>query len=127
MASDDGLVGWIVLEDRPRASAADDLRTLADAGVELVLLTGDHADVAERVAAQVGARRVVADVDPRGKAAFIEQLRGDGRVVMFVGDGLNDGPALTAADVGVAMASGAASSVLAADAIVAGDRLALPP
>lgn len=124
VASDDGLVGWIVLEDRPRASAAADLRTLADTGVELILLTGDHAVVAERVAAEVGARRVVSGVDPKGKAAFIEALRAEGRVVMFVGDGLNDGPALTAADVGVAMASGAASSVLAADAIVAGDRLA---
>ncbi len=122
--SENGLVGWIVLEDRPRADAAEDVRAIVATGRQVILLTGDHTEVADRVARDVGVTRVVAEVDPRGKATFVEDLRAQGHVVLFVGDGLNDGPALAAADVGIAMASGAASSVLAADGILAGERLA---
>jgi P-type E1-E2 ATPase len=121
---DEGEVFWIVLEDRPRPDAARDLAALAAQGRTVLLLTGDHAQVARRVASEVGVDAVVADADPTAKLDRIQQLRHAGHKVLFVGDGLNDGPALSAADVGVAMASGAASSVLVADGILAGDRLA---
>lgn len=121
---DDGSAGIVRLEDVPRTDAAADLAALRDRDVRIVLLTGDHADVAARVAADVGIDDVRAGVDPGGKVDAIRALQDAGHRVLFVGDGLNDGPALAAADVGVAMASGAASSVLAADGLLRGARLA---
>lgn len=118
-----GTVHAIALVDVPRIGAAEDLQALLASGRRVILLTGDSDVVAQRIAREVGLSEVVAEADPHAKAARIAALRAEGRCVLFVGDGLNDGPALVAADVGVAMASGAASSLLAADAVLAGDRL----
>jgi P-type Cu+ transporter len=84
----------------------------------VTLLTGDHHLTAQRVAHGAGITDVVARADPGDKAAWVEARRRQGRRVLFAGDGLNDGPALAAADVGVAMSSGAASTVLVADGVV---------
>jgi cation-transporting P-type ATPase A/B len=93
--------------------------------VQLALLTGDHPDVAQRIARRTGIAEVEARIDPPGKAAWVRARQARGGRVLFAGDGLNDGPALAAADVGVAMGTGAASSVLVADGVVA--RPALGP
>jgi P-type E1-E2 ATPase len=90
----------------------------------VVLLTGDHEEGARRIARDIGVDEVVARLDPAAKAEWVRAARSRGHHVLFAGDGLNDGPAIAAADVGVAMGTGAASSVLIADGVVASDGLA---
>lgn len=111
-------VGQIRLRDTVRSDAARSIAQLKARGLDVVLLTGDHPVIAEEIARQAGIDTVHAGCRPDDKAAWIAQARAAGHTVLFVGDGLNDGPALAAADVGVAMGSGAASSVLIADAVV---------
>jgi cation transport ATPase len=110
--------GEIRLADALRADAWDTVRALRADGREVVLLSGDHAAVAERMACAAGITRVHAGMRPEEKAAWIRERRKEGRRVLFAGDGLNDGPALAAADVGIAMANGAASSLLVADGVI---------
>ena len=108
----------IRLGDTVRPDAHQAVAGLQQLGLKPVLLTGDHEAVARRMGRQAGIETLVARVDPAGKAAWIRDRQAEGRVVVFAGDGLNDGPALAAADVGIAMAGGAASSVLVADGII---------
>ncbi|WP_158288841.1 heavy metal translocating P-type ATPase [Rubrivivax albus] len=103
--------GWLAFGDEPRASAADTIRRLHTAGLRTVLVSGDHRAAAEAVARRLGIDEVRAEVLPADKAAVVAALKADardgmgGRVAM-VGDGINDAPALAAADVGLAMATG---------------------
>jgi len=120
----DCVVGHILLADRLRPDAARSVATLSAMGLSPSLLTGDHPEVAARIGAAAGLDRVEAGVDPEGKAARVEAMRADGERVLFVGDGLNDGLALSAADVGVAMGAGAASSVLVSDGVITTESLA---
>jgi Cu2+-exporting ATPase len=113
-----GEVGRIVMGDVVRSDSAAAVRLLIDRGLEVVLLSGDHADVARRIADQAGIPEVEARVDPAGKAAWVRHRQAGGMKIAFAGDGLNDGPALAAADVGIAMGTGAASSVLVADGVI---------
>ena len=99
-------LGLFAIGDRPRATAREALQRLAAAGITTVMLTGDNRAAAEVVARQLGVDRVIAEVLPQDKARHVEELRGQGRVVAMVGDGVNDAPALAAADVGFAMGSG---------------------
>jgi Cu2+-exporting ATPase len=115
----DGTIGLVRLRDTVRPDAARTVAQLVEMGLRVVLLSGDHPAVAARVAKEAGVPEVGAGVDPLGKAAWVEQRKAEGGRVLFAGDGLNDGPALAAADVAVAMGSGAASSVLVADGVVA--------
>ncbi len=108
----------IVLGDTTRADARSAIEALGRLGVRSVLLTGDHADAARRVGSDTGIEAVQARLDPGAKSAWVRAQQQAGERVLFAGDGLNDGPALAAADVGIAMASGAASTVLVADGIV---------
>ncbi len=110
--------GEILLRDRPRPDAARAVQALRAAGLELVMLTGDHAEVAGRISDEIGLSAPVAGADPEAKAAWIRARQAEGRRVLFVGDGLNDGPALAAAHTGLAMGSGAAASLLVADGVV---------
>ncbi len=100
------LLGYIAVGDRVRDGAAAAIARLVRAGVEPVLLTGDNRATAEVVARALGISRVVAEVLPADKAREIAALREGGRVVAMVGDGVNDAPALAAADVGFAMPTG---------------------
>jgi cation-transporting P-type ATPase A/B len=113
-----GEAGRIRLGDAVRSDSAEAIAQLVERGLDVVLLTGDHEDVAGRIAAQAGVTHVRAEVDPAGKAAWVRAGQESGSQVLFAGDGLNDGPALAAADVGVAMGTGAASSVLVADGVI---------
>lgn len=117
------LFGTLSLRDTVRPDAARAVAALRGLGLDLVLLTGDSAEVAREVASETGLGSVSASAGPQEKVAFLEARKAEGRRVLFVGDGLNDGPALGAADVGIAMGSGAASSVLVADGVVSAAAL----
>lgn len=119
----DRFVGRVRLRDVVRPDAAATIAALRKLA-EVRVVSGDHPDVARRVAREVGVDDVAAGVGPDGKRRLVAALEAGGRRVLFAGDGLNDGPALAAAHVGVAMGSGAASSVLVADAVVARHALA---
>lgn len=112
-------IGTIHLRDVVRVDAGRTVAGLHAAGLAVEMCSGDHPAVAARIAGDVGIRTVHAGVDPTGKRELVAARRGAGRHVLFAGDGLNDGPALAVADVGVAMGTGAASSVLVADGVVA--------
>jgi len=113
----------IRLADEARADAAGTVAALHGLGLKVVLLTGDHAVIAERLASATGIRETIARMDPAAKADWVRARQAEGHHVLFAGDGLNDGPALAAADVGIAMGHGAASSVLVADGVVSSDAL----
>ncbi len=103
---DGQFAGVLAVADRIRASAAGALRRLRAEGLQLVLLTGDHPTTAGAVARALGIERVLAEVSPADKADYVRQLQREGRRVAMAGDGVNDGPALAQADVGLAMGTG---------------------
>ncbi len=123
LSGEDGAEHILTLADTPRPGVRADLARLRALGCEVRLLSGDDRVVAEQIAAESGVEHVEAGASPQDKVAALERLAAEGRRVLFVGDGLNDGPALAAAHVGLAMAEGAASSVLAADGVVVGQGL----
>ncbi|HUQ44063.1 MAG TPA: heavy metal translocating P-type ATPase [Candidatus Limnocylindria bacterium] len=122
VAIDGYAAGLLTLRDTVKPSAAGAVRELAAAGIDVWLLSGDARAVAESIAREVGipADRVLADVLPDGKAAKIQALRDDGRIVAMVGDGVNDAPALASADVGIAIGTGADVAIEAADVTLVG-------
>ena len=101
------LLGIIAVADPLKPTARDAVRHLNEIGIQTVLLTGDNERTAAAVAARVGIDRVLAGVLPSGKAAEVQRLQNEGKHVGMVGDGVNDAPALAAADVGIAMGTGA--------------------
>ncbi len=107
MAVDGVLAGLFVISDPIKPSTPEAIRALKAAGVRLVMMTGDNAATAKAVAARLGLDAVEAEVLPEHKAAVVSRLRAEGRVVAMAGDGVNDAPALAAADVGIAMGTGA--------------------
>lgn len=131
VALDGRLAGHLVLSDPARAGSAELMAALRDLGVRRIwLATGDRPEVAARVAEGLGLDRIEAGLSPEGKVALVHAARAarggalPGGTVMMVGDGINDAPALAAADVGVAMgARGAAASSEAADVVLLVDRL----
>ncbi|AKP64084.1 P-ATPase superfamily P-type ATPase copper transporter [Levilactobacillus koreensis JCM 16448] len=99
------IIGLIAIQDAPKASSASAIAALKKRGLRTVMLTGDNQRVAQAIATEVGIDDVIADVLPGDKADNVKRLQADGPVA-FVGDGINDAPALTTADVGIAMGSG---------------------
>jgi heavy metal translocating P-type ATPase len=127
VAVDDVVVGMIALADTVKPSAALAVRELTELGLRTVLLTGDNAATARAVADQVGISDVIAEVLPDGKADVIVRLRGEGRSVAMVGDGVNDAPALAVADLGMAVVTGTDVALGAADLILVRDDLRVVP
>jgi Cu+-exporting ATPase len=123
VARDGALQGGLLLTDPPRPGAAEAVAALRAAGIVPLLLTGDAAPVARRVAEAVGIAQgdVRAGVRPEGKVAEVERLAAQGARVAMVGDGLNDAPALARAHVGIAMGTGAAAAREAAAITLPGD------
>jgi Cu+-exporting ATPase len=117
LVSVDGrLAGSIALGDPVRETTAPAVRRLRDAGLRVIMLTGDRRAVGEAAAREAGISEVIAEVLPEQKVATIATLQREGRVVAMVGDGINDAPALAQADVGIAMGGGAGVAIEAADA-----------
>ena len=106
VAIDGKLAGIIGLADAIKATTAQAITDLKAAGLRVVMLTGDNAITAKAVAGKLGITEVEADVLPEQKSDVITRLRKDGRIVAMAGDGVNDAPALAAADVGIAMGTG---------------------
>ncbi|WP_308297534.1 heavy metal translocating P-type ATPase [Tsukamurella paurometabola] len=124
----DGAVAAVLeVADTIKADAADAVARLHEAGIRTVLLTGDNAAAAAKVAALVGIDDVRADVLPDGKVAAVRELQAEGRKVAMVGDGVNDGPALAAADLGLAMGTGTDVAQSAADIVLMREELSAVP
>ncbi len=127
VARDAQVLGLIALADRIREDAARAVERLHGQGIRTVMLSGDNRLVAERVAARLGIDEVRAPVRPEDKSGEVERLRGQGHVVAMVGDGINDTPALAAADVGIAMGSGADAALETAGITLMRTRPTLVP
>lgn len=127
VAVDGAVAGALALADTVRSSAAHAVAELHELGLRTVLLTGDNAATARAVAGEIGVTEVIAEVLPADKAAVIERLRGEGRTVAMVGDGVNDAPALARADLGLAVVTGTDVALGAADVVLMRADLAVVP
>lgn len=124
MAIDGRLAAVICIEDPIRSEARTMIRSLRERGVQrIVMMTGDNRHTAKKIAQQVGIDEVYAEVLPHEKAGFVKKEKMNGRTVMMVGDGVNDSPALSAADVGVALSDGSELAREIADMTIASDDL----
>jgi Cu2+-exporting ATPase len=111
-------VGVIALADAARDTAAATVAALHDLGIQVVMLTGDNDATARRIAEELGIDTVIAGVLPDGKADHVRRLQHDGRRVAMVGDGVNDAPALAAADLGIAIGAGTDVAIETADVVL---------
>ncbi len=118
IAHDGALLGLIAIADAARPTAAAAVKELRDRGVEVVMMTGDNRGTAERIAKGMGIETVLADVRPGDKASKIKELQAKGKKVGMVGDGVNDAPALTQADVGFAIGAGTDVAMESADIVL---------
>ena len=124
MAASGQLVGVICIADPLRPEAASVLRQLHKLGIRnAVMMTGDSYRTAEAIARQVGVDQFFAEVLPEDKANFVQKAKAEGRTVVMIGDGINDSPALSAADIGIAIHSGAAIAREIADVTIKADSL----
>jgi len=121
-AEDGKLMGIIAVADTIKPDSAQAVQELHGMGIEVVMLTGDNERTAAVVGAQAGVDRVIAGVLPQGKENVVRELAQKGRVAM-VGDGINDAPALTRADIGIAIGAGADIAIDAADVVLMNSRL----
>ncbi|GLY33392.1 heavy metal translocating P-type ATPase [Kineosporia sp. NBRC 101731] len=120
---DQALAGILAIADPVKASTPAALAALREEGIEVVMLTGDNRVTAEAVARRLGIDRVEAQVLPEHKSDIVRKLREEGRVVAMAGDGVNDAPALAAADVGLAMGSGTDVAIESAGVTLLGGDL----
>ncbi|HCP19664.1 MAG TPA: ATPase P, partial [Marinobacter hydrocarbonoclasticus] len=118
VAQDGKLVGLIAIADAPRPTATAMVKKMRERGVEVAMLTGDNQATAERIARELGIEMVIADVLPGQKADKIKELQAQGKKVGMVGDGVNDAPALTQAEVGFAIGAGTDVAIESADVVL---------
>jgi Cu+-exporting ATPase len=123
VAMDGKAAGVIAVADPIKATALDAIRALKEAGVRVVMLTGDNQATAEAVGRKLGIAQIEAEVLPADKGRTVERLRKEGRIVAMAGDGVNDAPALATADVGIAMGTGTDVAIESAGVTLLGGDL----
>lgn len=123
-AIDGRVAAVIAVSDPVKPASAAAIRALHNLGLRVAMITGDKRETAEAIAAEIGIDEIVAGVLPDGKVRALEELRGDGRKVAFVGDGINDAPALAHADVGIAIGTGTDVAIESADVVLMSGDLA---
>lgn len=121
-AEDDRLLGVIAVADVVKEDSPAAIKQLKDMGIHVVMLTGDNEKTAKAIGVQAGVDEVIAGVLPDGKASVVESFKTRGRVIM-VGDGINDAPALSSADIGLAIGAGTDIAIDAADVVLMKSRL----
>ena len=126
LACNGQLVGLIAVSDPIKASTAEALKALTDAGIKVIMATGDGMTTARSVAVKLGISELYGEVKPQDKLALVERLQKEGKVVAMAGDGINDAPALAKADVGIAMGTGTDVAINSAHiTLVKGDLRAI--
>ena len=120
---DSKIIGAIALLDTPKNGAKEAIEILKSLGIESIMLTGDNDKTAKEIAHEVGIKRVFANILPSGKVDVVTQVQKEGNKVAMVGDGINDAPALTAADVGIAIGSGTDVAIEAGKVVLIRDDI----
>ena len=118
VAREQEAIGVVCVADTVKESSFAAIRKIKAQGIEVVMLTGDHRLVGDYIGKKVGVDHVISEVLPNDKATVVEKLQGEGKVVMMVGDGINDAPALVQADVGVAIGSGSDIALDSSDVVL---------
>ena len=121
VAIDDQVAGLVAVADPIKPTTAEAIQSLHALGMETVMITGDDQRTAEAVAREVGIARVIAGVLPQGKVDAVSELQKEGRSVAFVGDGINDAPALAQAEIGIAIGSGTDIAMESAEVVLMSD------
>tara|TARA_Y100000748_G_scaffold82439_2_gene68138 strand:+ start:5866 stop:8319 length:2454 start_codon:yes stop_codon:yes gene_type:complete len=123
LAGSTGPLAWFALNDRLRADAAELINGLKQRGLEVILLSGDHQRVVDKVAAELQIEHAIGNASPDDKLAYVQQRQRDGEKVLMMGDGVNDVPVLASADISIAMGNASDLAKTNADAVLLGSRL----
>lgn len=123
VVKDSQICGAVALADMPKESAKSAVEELKKTGLDIIMITGDSEKTAKAIAGQLGIDSVLAEVLPKEKAQEVKRLQEKGRIVAFVGDGINDAPALSQADVGIALGSGTDVAIESGEIVLVKDRL----
>ncbi|TVP90577.1 MAG: HAD family hydrolase, partial [Pseudomonadaceae bacterium] len=118
-----GPLGWFVLNDRLRKDAANMVSGMQARGLEVILLSGDHQQVVDRMAAELGIEQAIGNASPDDKLAFVQQCQASGKKVLMLGDGVNDVPVLASADISIAMGHASDLAKTSADAVLLSSHL----
>jgi Cu+-exporting ATPase len=120
---DDNIIASFFLEDKIKDNAKEIINYIKNQNIEIIMLSGDNKNVVSKIANSIGINKFEANMTPLDKANYINLLKDDGKIVIMVGDGINDTPALSRADIGIAMGNGADITIATSDVIILNNSL----